>query len=368
MNNNDETTRGNTAEGGAASSWLSEGTVTVTQPLFSGMSGLNRYHGAKDRLAAAGHDLEGQEEDISLRAARAHLNLMRTRELLALASQFLSQTEERHKNIALMVKEGAADAAELLQATEIQAAVRNTRLGYEESFRQAEADYIEVVGAAPEQTLEFGDTTWNAFIPPTVTEAVTSAVSQNPAVLAADSISSALHRESHAEQAVFWPVVDAEMSYMKKDQLDVVGGESSNAQAMVKLGWNFSVGGGQFARIRKVREQQKEADARRLGVIRNVEHDVRQKYTSMEIVDQQLALLVERENAGKTILDNYISQFEAGKQSNLQLISATARVFEAQASRTDTYYRRLLARFELLNAMGRLRDAFMPVPGKSQKG
>ena len=78
----------------------------------------------------------------------------------------------------------------------------------------------------------------------------------------------------------------------------------------------------------------------------------------MAIVDQQFNLLRDRETAATKLLENYKSQFEGGKQSNLQLISATARLFEARAGRADAFYRRLLSRFELLEAMGSLRPAF----------
>lgn len=369
---NDETTRGNTVSNGGASSWMGQGTIRLTQPLFTGFAVTNRVHGAKDRASAATYDLSGTAEDIALRAARAHLNLMRTKELLDLASKFLSNIEGRRKNIALMVKEGAADAAELLQADEIQAAVKNTKLGYEESFHQAKADYIEVVGADPTDKLEFGEPQWNALIPKKLDEAVAYATGKNAHVLAAAEMVSALTREAEAEKSSLLPHVDAEMSFSQKDQDDVVGGESASGTAMIKMGWNFSTGGGQFARIGKLRQQRDEAAAKRDGVIRTVEHDVRQKFTSMEIVDQQFSLLTEREKASKKILENFLAQFEGGKQTNLQLISAHSKVFEAGAARTDAYYRQLLSRFELLNVTGQLRQAFAdgkPVEAdKKQKG
>lgn len=365
---NNDTSRGLTADGGGAASWMGQGAVRLTQPIFTGYGTTNRFKGAKYRAAAATHDLEGAAEDISLRAARAHLNLMRTRELLDIATDFLNNIESRRKNIALMVKEGAADAAELLQADEIHVAAQNTRLGYEESYRQAEADYIEAVGAAPLEKLELGEEKWNELIPKTMDEAIAYAVEKNAHVLAASNIVSAMDREVRAERATLIPRVDAEMSYSKLDQSDLIGGESANAQALLKMGWNFATGGGQYARIGKIQQQREEANARRQGVLRTVEHDVRQKYTSMQIVDQQHVLLVDKAEASKKILDNFLAQFEGGKQSNLQLISAHSRVFDANAARIDAHYRQLLSRFELLNATGRLREAFGNPLASAKKG
>jgi len=369
MRLNDKTTRGNTS-GSGASSWTGSGTVTLTQSLFDGFGTLSRFRGAEDRYSAATYDLNGTAEDVALRAARAHLNLMRTREMLGLATRFLSDIESRRKNIAAMVKGGAADEAELLQANEMQTAMKNAKLGYEESFHQAEADYIEVAGAMPDTALEFGEARWNAFVPATLEDAISRSVRDNPHILAASKMSASLARETASEKAALMPRVDAVMSYMQHDQRDVVGGETKDGRAMLKLGWNFSTGGGQFARIEKSRQLQIESSAKKQAMMRTVERDVRQKYASMLIADEQFALLTDRVGASKKILANFTAQFEGGKQTNLQLIAAHSKVFEAETSLTDTRYRQLLTRFELLSVIGILRESFGVAArvGISQKG
>lgn len=355
LNQDDDTTRANT--GGDAYSWLGEGTVTLTQPLYAGFSNVNMSKAAAERRDAAVDDLGSTSEDIALRAARAHLNLMRTRELLDLASQYLKSIQERKDSIALMLSEGAADEAEDLQANEVLMAAKTTRLGYEEAFRQAEADYIQVVGTPPADTLEFGASSWDKLVPTSVDAAMAKAAGNNPKLKSADKMAEALGYEAKAERGGLVPRLDAEMAYTKKDQDDDLGGELESSSALLKMSWNFSTGGGQFARINQGLDRQREARAKRSDTLRNVERDVRQKFTSMNIVEEQFGLFVERESAADRILTNYLSQFEGGKQTNLQLINAHARLFESKAARTDAFYRRLLSRFELLSAMGDLQQA-----------
>ena len=372
--NNDDTTRASTADSGGASSWIGQGTVTLTQPVFAGFGIVNRVLSAKDKYSAAVYDMDSQAGDIALRAARAHLNLMRTKELLGLASGLLTTVESRYRKISMMVKGGAASESELLQANDVVASVKNTRLGYEEAFRGAEADYREAVGGVPDTVLEIGDPSWNAMMPATVDDAVSTAVGGNSRVLSAEKMASSMAKDTSVVQSELLPHLDATVSYMKKDQQDVVGGEGTSAQAMLRLGWNFSLGGAQFARVGKSRQQEKEAAARRRDLVRNVERDVRQKYATMIVTDQQFALLSSKEDDTKKLFDNYVSQYEGGKQSNVQLLVANAKVFESQAARTDAYYRRLLARLELLNAMGKLGDTFKAPPpaanvgGENKKG
>ncbi len=360
INEDDDTTRATT--GGSATSWLGEGSATLTQPLFTGFETPNRIAAAKSRLDAAGFDRTGSAEDVALKAAKAHLNLMRTRELLKLATEYVTSIEDRQNSISLMVKEGASDEAELLQANEVLMAVKTTRLGYEEAYRQAEADYIEVVGNKPDSNLDLGTDGWTTMIPQTVDAAISLAAADNPNVKSADSLVTALGLESQVARGDLYPKVDAEVSYLSLDQHEELGGELKSAQAMVKMQWAFATGGAQLAHIDKSLDQRREAQARRDAARRMVEHDVRGKFTSMQIVDEQLGLMTEREDAASKIVANYMNQFEGGKQTNLQLISANSRWFEAKAARTDASFRQLLSRFELLSAMGRLRNAFA-LPG-----
>jgi adhesin transport system outer membrane protein len=356
--NNDMTTRADTASAGASSSWKDGGTVTFTQPLFTGFAVQNHVEGAEARHIAASYDLDSTQEDVALRAARAHLNLMRTKELLDLATDYMNKIDERRKNIDLMVKNGAADAAELLQADEVMSSAKNTRLGYEESYRQAEADYIEVTGLTPGAALELGQPQWEGAIPKSLDGAIAYATIKNSHILAADSLITAAGKDRDAEKSTLLPHVNAEVSYYHENEKYDLGDYTSDAQAVVKLSWNFETGGGQSDRIDKYGEEQNQAFAKKQEAIRTVEHDTRQKFTSMEIVDQQFVQLTDRETASEKILQNFLAQYEGGKQTNLQLINAHASLFEAKAAKIDAHYRQLLSRFELLNVMGRLREAF----------
>ena len=361
--NNNDTTRAATG-GDGASSWKGQGTVSLTQPIFNGFSTQHRVEAAKDRHRSAEFGVKDSADSVAMQAARAHLNLMRTKELLDIASTYLRDIETRKQNISMMLAEGAADESELLQADEILMAARTTRLGYEEAFRQAEADYIQTVGERPGSRLDFGQPLWDKHIPASVDQAAQIAVSSSPRLQAAERMVSALNREAQAEKGGYYPRLDAELSATSMDQQEDLGGELNSAQAMLKMSWNFSTGGGLGARVEKQLDARREAQARRDEARREVEHAVRQKFTSMAIVDQQFNLLRDREDAATKLLANYTEQFEGGKQSNLQLISSTARLFEARAGRADAFYRRLLSRFELLEAMGSLRPAFGLPPDK----
>jgi outer membrane protein TolC len=354
---NDDTTRANT--GGSAQSWINEGDATFTQPIFSGFSTVNHVKAARARLEASALDTGSDAEDIALTAAKAHLNIMRTGDLLAMARSYYDEIKTLRDNIQKMVKEGAGNEADLMQAEEILMAANTTRLGFEEAAKQAQVDYLQVVGAPPQDGLQFGDYVWDKYIPANVDSAVTAALANNPRLLAEDKLLAAYGAEARAEKGNLSPRVDAELSYLKKHQSEDMGGELKSAQALLKMSWNLSLGGAEIARIHKASAQEAEARARHAETLRDVEHAVRQKFISIGIVDEQYGLYTKRREVNQQIVDNYKLQFEGGKQTNLQIIGALAHLFESESSQTDAYYRCLLSRFELLNAMGSLQKVFV---------
>lgn len=365
VNSNDDTTRG--ATGGDASSFLGEGSLTLTQPLFAGFSNMRRVEAAAERIAASEKDIDGSAEDIAFTAARAHLNIMRTEELRDHAAETLKKIKGLKENITLMVKEGAANEAEALEAEEILLSSQSTELSFSEAHDQAIADYQEAVGAAPSDKLYFGDPLWNAHVPASVDDAVKQALETNPRLLSSARTVAAMTKDVAAEKGQLFPKFDAEVSYNEKDQDDNLGGESNSTQAMVKMSWNFSTGGAELARIRRSREQQADARARQMEMARVIERTIRQNYIAMEGADQQLSLAVGREQASQKVLDNYMSQFEGGKQSNLQIMGAEAKLFQARIAKVEAYYRSLLARFELLNTLGLLGKALAAPADTAQK-
>jgi outer membrane protein TolC len=185
-------------------------------------------------------------------------------------------------------------------------------------------------------------------------------MAHNPRLQAQEKVLAALGEEADAGKGGLAPKVDAEMSYLKKHQSDDMGGELKSAQALLKMSWNMSLGGAEIARIHKASAQESEAKAKRVEILRDIEHAVRQKFISIKIVDEQYGIYTQRREMNQKIVDNYKLQFEGGKQTNLQIIGALAHLFESQSSQTDAYYRCLLSRFELLNAMGSLRQVFVP--------
>ena len=250
MFSNNSTTRGLVTSRGEAYSWLWEGNATITQPIFNGFETYNRIDAAQARESAADFTLADARPGLALRAAPSFLNVIRAREAHAKAVSYQDRIKDYLSRIHGMVEAGAADAAEEAQAKNIQSQLENSVAEMDGQVKLALADYAEVTGAMPGGELKLTDELKDLMFS-SVQEAVNHANQYHPLILSARKNVEAEEEEVSAEKGVLLPDLDGEMSYLKRDQKEEIGGEVAGSPAGVGMGLGFFTGGAQFARICK---------------------------------------------------------------------------------------------------------------------
>lgn len=356
MYGNNSTTCGLAVSRGQAYSWLWEGNASITQPIFDGFQTYNRIDAARARESVAELTLADAREGLALRAAQAFLNVMRAREAHAKALSYQDRIKDYLSRIHGMVEAGAADAAEEAQARNIQAQLETSVAEMDGQVKLALADYAEATGAMPTGELrDAGDSA--SLMLKDVNEAITHAGQYHPLVLSARKTVEAEEGEVSAEKGVLFPTLDGEMSYLKRDQKEEIGGEVVDGRAVMRMSWGFSTGGAQLARIRKAKTERSEALARTAQTQREIERDIRKAYAEYETASKQKELVSRRAVVTKELFDTYEKQFEASRVRLLQLMQAENQVFTTELERINAHYRLLMAEYSTLASSGRLLAA-----------
>ncbi len=352
---NNATSRGTTTSRGEAYSWLWEGGGSVTQPIFDGFETYDRIKAAKSRENAADLTLTDAREGLALRAAQAYYNVMRAKEAHAKAASYREKIADYVSRIDSMVESGAGDDTESAQAKNIQSQLDNTVAEMEGQVKLALADYNEVVGQLPVGDLKDTDDAAPALFKD-VTDAVGYGTQNHPLVLSAQKTMDAEDKEVSAEKGTLLPDLSGELSYLKRDQKEDIGGEFVDGRAVMHLNWGFATGGADLARIRKAKAERSEALARIAQTKRNVERDIRRAYAEYETAEKQKELSTKRADVTKNLFDTYEKQFEASKVRILQVMQAENQVFTTQLEQINADYRVKLAEYNVLASAGRLLD------------
>ena len=358
------TSRGLSVTRGTGYSNLGEGSASLSQRVLDWGETSHKVDAAKARYEAAGSTLDGTLQSVALKAVQAHIALLRADELKAKAKKNLDTIEGYRKKIAVQVKEGGADEAELNRANDFLLLARNAATEFDGNYQQALADYVEATGDVPHNALKRPQLP--AHFPTSLDEAIDTANEVHPQIVSAKEAVVASDFDVRAEKTSYLPKVHGELSYLKRDQEDVIGGESIDARAVMKMDWNYSLGGAQLARVDRAAHTRAQSKAQLQEVYRRVERDIRVAWSALDVVRQQVNTQLERKEATAKVVDTYKTQFEGGgERSLIELMQAESQAFDAQVAYANADYGILNATYTLLAAMGQLLPALQPVTAET---
>ncbi|HEY8963207.1 MAG TPA: TolC family protein [Alphaproteobacteria bacterium] len=352
------TSRGLSVTRGAGYSWLWEGNAALTQKIYDWGETGNKVDAAKAREAAASMTIENQQDAIALRAAQAFISLLRASDLKNRAAVNLEAIKSYQEKIAVQVEEGGSDEAELNRANDFLLLAQNAATEFEGQYQQGLAEYIEAVGHAPEMGLK--RPMLPATFPANLDSAIDQAFMAHPQVAAAKQSVIATDYDMRAEKTSYLPKVSGQLSYLERDQDDLIGGEATDARAVVKADWNYSTGGAQHARVDRAQAMREQAKAELDEVYRRVERDIRVGWAMLDTTRQQQETQENRRAATAKVVDTYKTQYEGGNRTLIELMQAESQAFDASVAYANADYGVLSATYTLMAAMGQLIPALTP--------
>jgi adhesin transport system outer membrane protein len=350
------TSRGLNVTRGAGYSYLWEGQATLRQPIFDGFETRSRVHSAEAKKLAADMNLADVRESLALRAVSAYLNVMRAHAGLALLKVHEEKVDDYLARIKTAVDEGTSDEAEYQQARDVKAILDSFVADYQGQVSAAEADYAEVTGREPAGELAAPHPQID-LIPPSVQEALDYAREHHPSLAAATYSTQSSEADIGSEEAQLYPDVNGELSYLKSDKDDIIGGEVVDGRAVVRMNWSFETGGAQLARIKRKKYEHHEALANLEDLKRQVERGVRIAYSEIRTAQKMLANSRERHDLNTKLFDTYNVQFEGARITLLQLMQADNQLFNTKLEKLNSDYRVLTAQYAVLASMGRLQGS-----------
>lgn len=346
------TTRGLSTVRGTGYSWYGEGRAALNQKLYDFAMTQNRVNSAQSSARAADFLLADRRDAIAFIATQSYIQMVRANTLNAQAIDHLKSMKNYYTRIKSAVDNGGGDESELSRAQDIISLAENTVAQTEADLDIAKAGYVEAVGRLSETPLvepAFDMTD----LPDVIDDAIAMALSRHPQIAAAKQDANAAHYTKRSQNANLYPTVDAELSMSKRDQKDLIGGESEDARALVKMNWAMSLGGGELAAQRRAAEQEKEAMYIVDELSRTIERDVKIAWTSMHLAAKQKKNEARRLEAAKRTLATFTEQYDGGQKKVLELMTAEMQAFNADQSYNNLVYRELDAAFALKSLLGR---------------
>lgn len=354
------TSRGLSVTRGAGYSDYFEGSVTMSQMIFDGFETYRRLDALESRYKAADQDIVDSRETLAMEVVLTYLDLLRGQETLAMMENHHQTLEGYKQKIHSLVESGAADETMAVQAQDIQIQLENTMANTKGQIAKALSTYRALIGHEPAGMLSVPDLPYD-FIPENIDRAIDTAKAAHPMLQSAMLEEKATKSEAEAEKGVLYPDVTGELSYLKRDQEDLIGGEVEDAKAIVRVNWNLSLGGGEVARIKNRKQRHYESKARRRDIERRLEEEVRKSWADMQTAQIQLSLINKRRQLNEELLATNKTQFEGARVNILQVMQSENALFNAKVGLLNADYRYIAAQYKTLANIGRLQDALRVV-------
>ncbi len=349
------TSRGLVTDRGAAYSGYGDGSVSMRQMLFDGLETKNRVKAADARLKSKNYDLMKTKEEIIFSVVSDYIEILRLRSALILLSKQLEAIEDYKSRIIVMVKEGVADEAELQQALDVSMVVDSAIADYEGRLEAVRASYYEATGRVPKGGFLVPKSV-KGLINANISDAVDMAKNNHPMLMSVRMASNAARHDMKVEQSKMYPDISGELSYYKSDKKDVIGGQSRDARAVIKMNWAFSTGGREFEEFRKKQSEHAAASRRILEVERQIERKVYEAYAFYRTMQRKLQLSADRVELNEKLVGAYKSQFEGARISLLSLMRAESQLFKAKLEHSDNRFNLLAAEYGILASTSSLQE------------
>ncbi|WP_373976338.1 TolC family outer membrane protein [Chitinibacter sp. SCUT-21] len=329
--------------------------IRLTQELFSGF----RTQANSERLW---HEAESERlgvissaENLAVQVSASYLDVLKARELLELANRNVADHEKILADIKGLVSKGYSSDSDIAQVSSRLATARSSQSAARNNLADIEAKYTRLVGVAPEQLIEPRLDT--GLIPASLNEALTRARELHPELAAAEADIRATDQEIRASRAGFYPQVSLELSANTGHDQDGNEGRDESARALLVLNYDLFNGGRDRAREQSSAWRRNEALNIRQKATREVDEGTELAWNAWHALNEQLTYLQQSVDAATAAEAGYITQFDLGRRTLLDVLNAKVEVFMARRNYVTSKYDRIQAGYRLFNATGQLAYA-----------
>ena len=341
--------------------------LTLNQMLFDGMLTRNEVKRLGYAKLTRYYELGEASETAALGAVNAYVDLLRSRELVDVATQNYVEHKQTTSLVEERVKGGVGKGADVEQANGRLALAESNLLTELTNLHDASARYLRIIGEKPPASLPVLPDPFKLGTMPASTEVLMrEGLQGSPTLNAAVENARAYKTAIDSRKAPFMPRVDLQAYTNSENNIDGITGNTRATGAEVVLNYNLLRGGSDKARERQAVDQNEQARDLQEKACRDV-----RSLTEQQRYQDQHRLLTEKSR------EAYRQQFDLGQRTLLDLLDTQNEYFEATRSYINTRYSQVAAQARTLAGMGQLVTALgvnrpdMPSPqnaGQDQSG
>jgi adhesin transport system outer membrane protein len=344
--------------------WHNRANLSLTQLLFDGFGTQSEIERQKYRVESAAHRVGEVSEFTGLDAVQAYLEVLRQRDLLAIARANIEDHLKILDTIKTGAKAGTVTEGDAAQATARLAQARATASATEQDLRTAESLFLQKVGEMP------GDMAFPEIprdkLPATVEDAVRDAATNSPTLSVFETDEKVAYAEYKGSGSTLYPRIEVQAQASEGNNLGGFEGNANSESLMGVMRWNLYRGGADVDRQHEFLYRHAQSKERRAQAARQVDKEMRDTWAGMVSASDRARQFLDQANANEKVVNVYLDQFNLDRRTLLDVLDAQNELFVSRSSHISALYTEMFAVFRVLAIEGRLLSTLgIPRPRES---
>lgn len=350
------------AIGGHNTETMNTGTaeVRLRQMLFDGFYTPNEIARNEAVVNSLAYRLLGVSETLALRTVEIYLDVLKRREMVALAENNLRAHQRIHDQISLRTRQGVGSSADRDQSQARLALAENNLYTEQVNLADAEANFFSATGRVPDE-LEM-PTSVKGMMPESVLNARDMVMGGNPLLKSAQSDVQAAEKQYEAAKSKFYPRFEVQLSANADSNLDGTEGHYNRWYAGVVMNYNLFNGMRDKALLQANAHRINESMDIRNNALRVLNENLMLAWNAMENAERQTPRARDYADYTAKVREAYQQQFSLGQRTLLDLLDSENELFTANRRYTEIRYTEEFSRYRVLSAMGELLTSQKVVP------
>lgn len=341
--------------------------LSLTQLLFDGNGTNSEIERQKYRTESAANRVGEVAEFVGLDIVQAYLEVLRQRDLLAIARANVDDHSKILGTIQTGASAGTVTEGDVAQANARLAQARATLASTEQDLRQAEALFIQKVGDTP------GDMAFPEIprdkLPATVEDAVREAVTNSPTLAVFESDIKVAMAEYKGSGSTLYPRIELQGNVQEGHNVSGQEGNTNGQSVLAVMRWNLFRGGADLDRQQEHLYRHAQAKERRAQAARQVEKDMRDTWAGMQAAAARAKQYLDQASANEKVANVYLDQFSLDRRTLLDVLDAQNELFVSRSNHISSLYTEIFAVFRVLALEGKMLSTLgIPKPREAKAG
>lgn len=335
-----------------------QNSLSLTMNIFKGFETTYQVKEQKSRTASAAYSYIEKVNDTSFEMVNSYLQVMKNKELLDTAQENIDINTKILEKVQKLYDAGLTTLSEVNKIESSLSLAKSNYIVQENTLLDVTYSMHRILGRYL-NTDKMTRPTLTVALPANIEEAAKFAMKNNPSLLVS-KYNIKLAQDTYKEKkSPFYPSVDLEVSQIKNKDLSGIEGKYDNFRTMAYLKYNFFNGFADEANLQKsVSAIHQEIEIKN-KLRREVIEGLNLSWAANEKLDDQLVHLNKYKSFSLKTLTLYAKEYDLGRRSLLDLLSAQNDFIGAKAQIINTEYSMLFAKYRILDAIGTLVNTIL---------